>query len=75
MELGIIFKFDSIDKLVEYKNSDWIGLKDRGRSTDRFIFLVKKELISHPSKQNANFALFLTEEAYMVMTEVGKKAL
>ena len=73
--LGITFRSNTTDELVEYTDSDWAGLKDGQRSTGGYAFLLSGGPVSHQSKQQATVAFFSTEAEYMATTKAGKEAL
>ncbi len=50
LDLGITFQADSIDKLVNYTDSDYAGLVDGRKSTGRYIFMLSGGPLSHQSK-------------------------
>lgn len=48
--LGLIFRKDSPDHLIDYLDSDYAGLKDGRKSTDAYTFLLAGAAISYTSK-------------------------
>lgn len=74
-ELGITFTDDSEDDLVDYTDSDYIGLIDYQKSIDSYIFILSGGLLSHQSKLQSTVALSSTKAEYRAITEAGKEAL
>lgn len=71
--MDIIFRANSIDKLVPYTDLDWAGFKDKKRSTSGYTFILLGGLLSQQSKQQLTVALSSTKAEYITTTKAERK--
>ncbi len=63
------------DNLIDYSDSDFVGLKDKRHSTGDYVFMLVGEAISHSSKQQPTIALSSCEAEYMALSKAAKEAI
>jgi hypothetical protein len=63
------------DDLIDYSDSDFVGLKDKRHSTKNYVFMLAEDAISHSFKQQSIIAISSCEIEYMTLFETAKKAI
>jgi hypothetical protein len=66
---------DQQSDLIDYSDSDFVGLKDKGHSTREYVFTLVDETITHSSKQQLTIALSSCEIEYMILSKAAKEAI
>jgi hypothetical protein len=63
------------DDLIDYSDSDFVGLKDKRHSTRDYVFMLANEAISHSFKQQFTIVLSSCETEYMILSKTAKEAI
>lgn len=68
IEMGILYKGESITELVAYTDSDFAGDLNDKKSTSGFVFLLAGGVVSWASKKQLVVTLSTTEAEYIAAT-------
>ncbi len=73
--INVDLTFNQSDDLIDYSDSDFVGLKDKRHSTKLYVFMLIDEAISHFFKQQLIIVLSSCEIEYMTLFEAAKEAI